>query len=117
VGAFYLKQVPFHHLMLFREADGGPGGIMRGFTFGDRILRGIIELGGDFLCKVEELGQKTLRDWYLSHLEKNDDGSGLISTIAIRDAALNGLGVHLLISFMTRKLGFLLWQATSSMTE
>ncbi len=61
--------------------------------------------------------EKTLRDWYLSHLENNDDGSGLISTIAIRDATLNGLGVHLLISFMTRKLGFLLWQATSSMTE
>jgi hypothetical protein len=60
---------------------------------------------------------RTLRDWYLSHLENNDDGSGLISTIAIRDATLNGLGVHLLISFMTRKLGFLLWQATSSMTE
>ena len=60
---------------------------------------------------------KTLRDWYLSHLENNDDGSGLISTIAIRDAALNGLGVHLLISFMTRKLRFLLCQATSSMTE
>ena len=60
---------------------------------------------------------KTLRDWYLSHLENNDDGSGLISSIAIRDAALNGLGVRLLISFMTRKLGFLLWQATSSMTE
>ena len=34
---------------------------------------------------------ETLRDWYLSHLENNDDGSGLISTIAIRDAALNGL--------------------------
>ena len=60
---------------------------------------------------------RTLRDWYLSHLENNDDGSGLISTIAIRDAALNGLGVHLLISFMTRKLRFLLCQATSSMTE
>ena len=43
--------------MLFREADGGPGGIMWGFAFGDRILRGIIELGGDFLCEVEELGQ------------------------------------------------------------
>ena len=65
----------------------------------------------------DEPFKKTLRDWYLSHLENNDDGSGLISTIAIRDAALNGLGVHLLISFMTRKLGFLLWQATLSMTE
>ena len=67
--------------------------------------------------KLRNLLIKTLRDWYLSHLENNDDGSGLISTIAIRDAALNGLGVHLLISFMTRKLGFLLWQATSSMAE
>jgi hypothetical protein len=61
----YLKQVSFHHLMLFREADGGPGGIMWGFTFGDRILRGIIELGGDFLCEVEELGQEAI--YYLIH--------------------------------------------------
>ena len=28
----------------------------------------------------DEPFKKTLRDWYLSHLENNDDGSGLISS-------------------------------------
>ena len=32
--------------------------------------------------------RRTLRDWYLSHLENNDDGLGHISTIANHDGAL-----------------------------